>query len=145
MRAEFRLKSPKAIGNANHLQIEKSIGLRNGDRAGLSALRTPKILNPIVIVVAFRHLPNMRPESGVFQSGALPHSNPLPIFGADPANQPSQQSPALGKQSRAILMTHERGVHCGKAKSLDRIPPGRFPAEATPELDWFQLPWKQIF
>jgi hypothetical protein len=73
MRAVFRLKSPKAIGNANHLQIEESIGLRNGDRAGLSALRTPKILNPIV--VAFRHLQNMRPESGVFQSGALPHSN----------------------------------------------------------------------
>jgi hypothetical protein len=59
MRAVFGLNSSKAIGNANHLQIEKSIGLRNGGRAGLSAFRTPKILNPIV---AFRHLPNMRPE-----------------------------------------------------------------------------------
>jgi hypothetical protein len=134
---------PSECGNANHLHIEKS-GLRDGGRAGLSALRTPEILNPIVF--AFRHLPNMRPEPGVFQS-ELCHiqTDPLPIFGADPTNQPSQQSPALGNQSRAILMTHDRGVHCGKAKSLDRIPPSRFPAAATPELDWFQLAWKQIF
>jgi hypothetical protein len=94
MRAEFRLKSPKAIGNANHLHIEKS-GLRDGGRAGLSALRTPEILNPIVF--AFRHLPNMRPESGVFQS-ELCHiqTDPLPIFGADPTTSRASNHRPLG-------------------------------------------------
>jgi hypothetical protein len=68
IRAVFGLNSSEAFGNANHLHFDRSIGLRKRGRARLFALRTPEILNPIVVV--FSHLPNMRPESGVFQSGA---------------------------------------------------------------------------
>jgi hypothetical protein len=63
IRAVFGLNSSEAFGNANHLHFDRSIGLRKRGRAGLFALRTPKILNPII---AFRHFPNLRLESGIF-------------------------------------------------------------------------------
>ena len=77
IRAVFGLNSSEAFGNANHLHFDRSIGLRKRGRAGLFALWTPKILNPIVTA---RHRANMGQVGSYFQSGTLPQSNPLPGF-----------------------------------------------------------------
>jgi hypothetical protein len=118
MRAVFGLNDSKAIGNANHLHIEKFTGLRDGGRAGLSALRTPEILNPIV---AFRHLPNMRPESGVFQSGALQQTggSQFEISAFCPHNIghvhnfiQEAQRPSQGLRQASCGMAHEETMKC---------------------------------
>jgi hypothetical protein len=72
IRAVFGLNSSEAFGNANHLHFDRSIGLRKRGRAGLFALWTPKILNPIVTA---HHRANMGQVGSYFQSGTLPQSN----------------------------------------------------------------------
>src|ERR1700682_1192919 len=64
--------------------------------------------------------------------------------GVGPVQVAPGEEPALGNLSRAILMTRDRGGSLRQAKSLIEFRQAAF-QRATPELDWFQLPWKQIF